>query len=420
MIKQTVLDNGIRIITEQIPVAHSVSLGAWVATGSRHEDAALSGISHFAEHMFFKGTGHRTARMIAREIDAVGGMLNAFTSHEFCCYYAKMLSHNLPLATDLISDILLDSVFDLEEIEKERRIILNEIAMVEDTPDDQIHELFGRLFWKNNPLARPILGTAETVAHFDRDTLLRFVADCYCGENLLITAAGKLEHDKVVDQVASEFSSVPAAGHGSPIESPVCHGGIDVREKSLEQIHICLGTKALPQNDPDRYALYFLNTILGGSMSSRLFQSIREDRGLAYSIYSYLNCHSDTGAQIVYAATAPDQALYVIDLILAELKNLIREPVPAYEFNAAREQLRGNLLLSLENTENRMTRLAKNELYLGTQLSIEQAMTQLESVTADQVCRLANELFRDEYLTLQLLGDAGRIDKTSIDLTVKN
>ena len=205
MIKQTILDNGIRIITEQIPVAHSVSIGAWVATGSRHEDAALCGISHFAEHMFFKGTGHRSARMIAREIDAVGGMLNAFTSHEFCCYYAKTLAHNLPLATDIISDILLNSLFALDEIEKERRVILNEIAMVEDTPDDQVHDLFGQLFWQGNALARPILGSRETVDNFDRDTLLNFVANRYCGENLLVTAAGNLEHQRVVDHVASEF-----------------------------------------------------------------------------------------------------------------------------------------------------------------------------------------------------------------------
>ncbi len=418
MIKQTILDNGIRIITEQIPVAHSVSIGAWVATGSRHEDAALCGISHFAEHMFFKGTEHRSARMIAREIDAVGGMLNAFTSQEFCCYYAKTLAHNLPLATDIISDILLNSLFDLDEIEKERRVILNEIAMVEDTPDDQVHDLFGQLFWQGNALARPILGCRETVDKFDRETLLNFVGSRYCGENLLVTAAGNLDHQKVVDHVASEFSAVPGKGRLPAVVTPDYLGGIDVRRKNLEQVHICLGTKALPQNHPDRFVLYFLNTLLGGSMSSRLFQSIREERGLAYSIYSYLNCHSDAGALIVYAGTSPSEAYNTVALILKEIHDLAAEPVPAYEFNAAREQLKGNLLLSLESSENRMTRLAKNEIYLGCQPSIEETLQMINSVTPADVCRLAGEIFQDRYLSLQMLGQPEDADFSVMDLTL--
>ncbi len=418
MITQTILDNGIRIITEQIPVAHSVSIGAWVATGSRHEDAALSGISHFTEHMFFKGTGHRSARMIAREIDAVGGMLNAFTSHEYCCYYAKVLAHNLPLATDLIADILLNSTFDLDDIEKERRVILNEIAMVEDTPDDLVHELFGRTFWKSNPLSRSILGCPASVATFDRETLLRFVRNCYCGDNLVVTAAGNLDHQKVVDHVASEFGAVPRAGGCAGTTAPGYSGGIDIRRKPLEQVHICVGTRALPQNHPDRFALYFLNAILGGSMSSRLFQSIREERGLAYAIYSYLHCHSDAGALIVYAGTSPADAFDVVALILKEMHDLAAEPVPAYEFNAAREQLKGNLLLSLENSENRMTRLAKNEIYLGSHPTIDESLRLINAVTPADVCRLANELFRDEYLTLQMLGAPEDRDFSVLDLTV--
>ena len=356
--------------------------------------------------------------MIAREIDAVGGMLNAFTSHEYCCYYAKVLSHNLPLATDLISDILLNSLFDLDEMEKERRVILNEIAMVEDTPDDQVHELFGSMFWKNNSLAQPILGSSGSVGDFDRDTLLDFVRNCYCGENLLITAAGNLDHQKVVDQVADEFSSVQPKGRVPDIRVPEYHSGIDIRRKHLEQLHFCLGTKALPQNHPDRFILFFLNTILGGSMSSRLFQSIREERGLAYAIYSYLHCHSDAGALVVYAGTSPKDSFDVIALVLKEMHNLGREPVPAYEFNAAREQLKGNLLLSLESSENRMTRLAKNEIYLGGQLSIEGALDLIDAVTPEDVCRLAGELFRDEYLTLQMLGEPEDSDFSIDDLTL--
>ncbi len=418
MIKHTILDNGIRIITEQIPVAHSVSFGAWVAAGSRHEDAALSGISHFAEHMFFKGTENRPARMIAREIDAVGGMLNAYTSHEYCCYYAKVLAHNLPLATDLISDILLNSLFDIDDMEKERRVILSEIAMVDDTPDDQVHELFGQLFWKDNALAQPILGSRDTVGNFDRSTLVEFVENYYCGENLLITAAGNLEHQKVVDHVAGEFSSVPRSGNALSIKNPEYRSGIDVRRKSLEQVHLCLGTKALPQNHPERFVLNFLNTLLGGSMSSRLFQSIREERGLAYAIYSYLHCHSDSGALIVCAGTSPADAYDVIALILKEMHDLASNPVPAYEFNAAREQIKGNLLLSLESSENRMARLAKNEIYLGQHPTIEESLQQINTVTPEDVCRLAGELFQDRYLTLQMLGDPEDTDFSLLDLTL--
>ena len=418
MIKQTILDNGIRIITEQIPVAHSVSIGAWVATGSRHEDAALSGISHFAEHLFFKGTEKRSARAIAREIDAVGGVLNAFTSHEYCCYYSKVLAKNLPLATNLISDILLNSVFDLDEIEKERRVILNEIAMVEDTPDDLVHELFEQMFWKENSLGQPILGTVDTVGNFDRSTLLHYVKNAYCGENILVTAAGNLEHQQVVDQVANEFASLVKQGVQPEVNHPLYRGGIDIHKKQLEQVHICLGTRSLPQNHTERFVLYLLNTVLGGSMSSRLFQSIREERGLAYSIYSYLHSHSDAGSLVVYAATSPEDTYSVISLILKELKRLRHEVISEDEFIAAREQLKGNLLLSLESTENRMTRLAKNQIYLGQQAIIELSLQNIDLVTPEAVINLARDLFRDEYLTLQLLGDPEKADFSMLDLTV--
>ncbi|PLX80368.1 MAG: peptidase M16 [Desulfuromonas sp.] len=418
MINQTIIDNGIRIITEQIPVAHSVSLGAWVTTGSRYEDAALSGISHFVEHMYFKGTEQRSARQIALEIDAVGGLLNAFTSHEYCCYYAKVLSHNLPLATDLISDILLNSVFSLDDIEKERRVILNEIAMVEDTPDDQVHELFSQMFWQGNSLGQPILGSRDSVSRFSRASILEFVKEAYCGNNLMITAAGNLEHQAVVDQVAERFAKVKPGRKPASVKAPEYRGGVDVRKRQLEQVHVCLGTKGLPQSHPDRFVIYFLNTILGGSMSSRLFQAIREERGLAYSIYSYLHSHSDAGALIVYAGTPPEDAYDVVALILRELHETSHSLVPDEEFAAAREQLKGNLLLSLESTENRMTRLAKNEIYLGKQPSIEESIDGIDKVTPEDVRTLASELFHDKYLTLQMLGTPDDADFSILDLTV--
>ena len=416
MIRKEVLDNGIRVITESIPATHSVTIGLWVENGSRHEDAAQGGLSHFVEHMLFKGTDRRSALQIAKEIDSTGGILNAFTAREYSCYYAKILGQNLPLAVDLLADIFLNSVFDLDELEKERRVILQEIHMVEDAPDEQIHDLFCQHFWQGHPLGRPVLGSPETVGDFTREQILAFMQRRYCGRNIVITAAGNLDHDAVIDQLNKTFSGIPAGERSLPGEGPVPSGAVHRREKDLEQVHLCLGSAGLPQTHPRRFQAHLLNTLLGGSMSSRLFQSVREERGLAYSIYSYLNMHSDAGALVVYAGISPDDSLEVISLLLGELRRLGEEPIATEELSAAQEQLKGNLLLSLESTDNRMTRLAKNEIYLQRDIPVDEIVAEIEKVTLADLQDLARTLFGGNQLTLEMIGRVGKLDLTPIDL----
>lgn len=418
MIRKTVLDNGVRVISEALSGAHSVAIGVWVENGSRHELPAERGLSHLLEHMLFKGTERRSALEIAREIDSVGGMLNAFTSREYSCYYAKVLAQRLPLAIDLLSDVIRHPRFDLDDLEKERRVVLQELHMVEDTPDDLIHDLFSQIFWQDHPLGSPVLGTTETVRAFDRDALIDFLRRRYTGESLLVCAAGDLDHDELVDQLNRVFGDLPATGELSATAPPGYGRHLAICDRELEQVHLCFGTRALSQNHPDRFSAYLLNGLLGGSMSSRLFQKVREERGLAYSIYSYLHCHSDGGALVVHAGTAPDDARSVVEIIQREMRKLCDTVVPEKELMAVREQLRGNLLLSLESTENRMTRLAKNEIYLGGQIPLREVMHAFDRVTGEDVQALARSLFRDEFLNLQLLGRVDPADFPEIDLTL--
>jgi len=418
MIRKTILDNGIRVISETLPAAHSVTIGVWVGNGSRHERADENGISHFIEHMLFKGTSHRSAKDIAQQVDSVGGMLNAFTSREFSCYYAKVLAKRLPLAIDLLGDVILNPRFDFDEIEKERRVILQEISMVEDAADDLVHDLFNETFWGGHSIGFPIIGNAETVGAFDRNALTGFMERRYTGRRLLISAAGDLDHDHLVELLAGAFAELPAGGSRPDTAPPEYQRHIDITAKDLEQAHLCLGTRALPQNHPNRFAAYLLNAILGGSMSSRLFQTIREKRGLAYSIYSFLHCHTDAGMLAVYAGCAPQDARLAMDLILKEMRRLRKEPIPNGELTAAREQLRGNLLLSLDSTENRMSRLAKNELYLGRNIGIKEVLRGIDQVGAEDIQRLAQFLFQDEYLNLHLLGKVDTAEFPALDLTL--
>lgn len=418
-VQKSVLDNGIRVVTEAIPSAHSVTLGFWVENGSRHEREPLNGVSHFIEHMLFKGTERRNALAIAKEIDSVGGVLNGFTSREYSCYYAKVLARKLPMAIDLLSDIVLNSIFEPEEIEKERRVILQEIHMLEDTPDDYIHDLFSQVFWQNHPLGYPVLGTRTTVGELNRETMIRFMGERYCGSKILICAAGDLDHQEIVDRISAAFSGVKRGNLLPSFAETEYRRGISYDEKDLEQVHLCLGTRALPQDHPNRFESYLLNSILGGSMSSRLFQKIREEKGLAYSIYSYLNCHSDSGALVIYSGTSPTDASQVVSIMLGELKRLKHEVVSEDELYAAKEQLKGNLLMSMESSDNRMTRIAKNEIYLGRHLSLKEVMTGINQVTQEEIRRLAGFILRDEYLNLQVVGRCGETDLSSMELTLE-
>ncbi len=419
MVQKTVLDNGLRVISEYIPGAHSTSIGIWVGVGSRQEPPRHGGIAHFVEHMLFKGTESRTAKDIAREIDSVGGVLNAFTGREHTCFYAKVLADKLPLAMDLLADLVLRSTFDLDEIEKERRVILQEIHMVEDTPDDLIHDLFSQEFWRGDALGASILGTEQTVGAIGRKDMLAFLERFYTGRNLLVCAAGAVAHEDLLALVQSQFSSLAEGETLVPGPLPRSVRGLGLIEKSLEQAHLCLGTRALPQNHPGRFAGYVLNVLLGGSMSSRLFQTVREERGLAYSIYSYLNTHSDTGALVVYAGTAPDDAGEVVRIILRELQLFRRSLLAPEVLRAAKDQLKGQLVLSLESTDSRMTRLAKNELYLGRNLEIGDLLDRFEAVTAEEILTLAKTTLQDDNLNLQLVGPEGMTPPPLVDLTVE-
>jgi predicted Zn-dependent peptidase len=399
------LDNGIRIVSEELPQFLSVAIGIWVENGSRHEDAARSGISHYIEHLLFKGTERRTVEQIAAEIEGVGGTLNAFTGKEQTCYYAKILSEHLPLAFDLLADIFLNSRFDPDEIEREREVILQEIAQVTDTPDEYVHDLFKLHFWQGHPLSRPICGTPDTVSALQREHFLQFLEARYGPDRIVVAAAGNVRHDDLVARVESTFGGLSRhveAVDGGP---PVSHGGFVMHERPLEQVQVCLGLPAVSQTDPLRYVASVLETALGGGMSSRLFQEIRERQGRAYAIHSFLSGYSDTGYLGVYAGTRADWAAEVVVAIIAEIRRLARDGLRPDEIERAKNQLKGNMLLGLETSNSRMSRLATCELYYGRDVPLEEVSREIEAVTNEGVVELANRLLSNGALAGAVLGN---------------
>ncbi len=404
MITKTTLKNGIQVITEEIPNVHSVSLGIWVEAGSRDEARNENGISHFIEHMLFKGTKRRTARQIAKEIDSVGGVLNAFTSKEFSSFYAKVLSEHLPVALDLLFDLYLNSTFSAEEMEKERQVIAQEINMVEDTPDEYIHDLFSESFWPRHPLGLPILGRLETIGRMNRTRLREFFVQNYLGVQPVLVAAGRLKHEDFLRPVEEMLGKVRLRPKERQSHPPRSHPRIFVKKKTLEQVHLVLGTQGFSATHPKRYVFSILNTIFGGGMSSRLFQEIREDRGLAYSVYSFLSSFKDSGMLGVYVGTGDNTLSAVLRIILREMKKMAGDSLKPKELRSAKEQLKGNLLLSMESTDSRMGRLAKSEIYFNRFISTEEIIEGIERVSADEVADLARQLFRPESLSLTVLG----------------
>lgn len=404
MIRKTTLENGIQVITEEITHVHSVSVGIWVKAGSRDESSGENGISHFIEHMLFKGTQRRSAQQIAKEIDAVGGVLNAFTSKEFSSFYAKVLATHLPVALDLLFDLLLQSLFSPEEMEKERQVIVQEINMVEDTPDEYIHDLFNQSFWPRHSLGYPILGRLETISRMDRGKLLDFFHAHFLGVPPIIVAAGNLPHENLLQPVQEALGKVRFKKKKRPTSPPRSNPHLLVKNKKLEQVHLLLGTQGLSATHPSRYAFAILNTVLGGGMSSRLFQEIREKRGLAYSVYSFLSSFKDSGILGVYVGTGDNTLVRVVQLIRGEIKKLSEYPLRPKELRAAKEQLKGNLLLSLESMDSRMGRLAKNELYMHRFVSTEEIIEGIEKVKAEEVCALARQAFQPDALSLTILG----------------
>jgi len=417
-IRKTVLSNGLLVLTESMPHVRSVSMGAWVGSGSRDETAEVNGISHFVEHMVFKGTTSRSAQQIAREVDTIGGNLDAFTGKETVCFNIKVLDENVPPAMDVLSDLVLHPTFAPEDVDREKGVILEEIKMDEDNPDYLVHEVWTQNFWKGDALGRPILGTAKTVSGFDQQTLLNFYAGKFTPQNMVFSAAGNLDHDEFVARVEREFGSLAAsAGVGPKVAAPVATPHITLkRKKSLEQVQFCLGMPAPPVNDSRRYVVYMLNTMLGGGMSSRLFQTIREDQGLAYSIYSEMNPFRDTGSLCIYAGTSVDKTQTVLQLTLQELRRLKEEMVSDVELKRAKDQLKSNMVIGLESSGSRMANLARQQMYFGRFFGVDEIMEEIEAVTTTDVQELAQELFKPETMALTLLGNLGTMKVEREDL----
>jgi predicted Zn-dependent peptidase len=390
----------------------SVSIGVWLTRGSRHESAERSGIAHFVEHMLFKGTATRTAEDIAQAIDSIGGQLDAFTAKEYASYYIKVLDEHLPLAMDVLSDIVLNPAFTPDDIEREKKVVLEEIKMVEDTPDDLVHELFTQGFWENHPLGRPILGRPETVEALNADVLRRYFTNAYTAPNLIISAVGNLDHAQVRALVETRFAAVPSAGEPVVEDRPTVVPKILVRNKDLEQSHVCLGASSYPQNhnERDRYSSYVLNTLLGGSMSSRLFQNIREKRGLAYAVFSGLSAYRDAGSFTVYAGCSNEAVGEVVDLVVEELKGVRDVAVPAAELRRSKDHLKGSLMLGLESTASRMSHLARQEIYFDRQFGLDETLQGIEQVTSEDVQRVAAEVFEPGSLSATVLGNVNGLD----------
>jgi len=405
-IRRQVLPHGLTVITEQMQHIRSASIGIWLQTGSRDEDAESNGISHFIEHMVFKGTKHRTAEEIARQVDSIGGNMDAFTAKECICFNVKVLDEHVPIALDILSDLVLNPVFDASDITRERGVILEEIKMDEDNPDYLVHEIFTQNFWKDHPLGKPILGTKETVKRFERNAVLDAYAHRFAPGNIIVSAAGNLDHDRFVELVSQHFEQMKPMKNGFHSSAPKIVSRIILRnKKALEQVQLCIGVPSHPIAHEKRHAGYILNTLLGGGMSSRLFQNIRERQGLAYSIYSDLNPYRDTGCLAVYVGTSRESAVKVVHSVVEEFRKLKVEPVPEEELRRAKDQLKGSLMLSLESSTARMSNLARQEMYFDRFYDLDELIEKIEAVTVEDLQTLANEFFQAESVAVTALGN---------------
>jgi len=412
-IQREVLPNGLTVITEQMQHIRSVSIGIWVKTGSRDEDPQWNGISHFIEHMVFKGTQHRSAEDIARQVDSIGGNMDAFTAKECICFNVKVLDEHLPIAMDVLSDLVLHPVFDAQDIARERGVILEEIKMDEDSPDYLVHEIFTQNFWKDHPLGKPILGTKDTVKRFEREPVLGFYSQRFAPGNLIISAAGSLKHEHFVELVTKHFQHIKPVKNGFHSSPPSVVSRIIMRnKKALEQVQLCVGVPSHPIAHKKRHASYILNTLLGGGMSSRLFQNIRERQGLAYAIYSDLNPYRDTGCLSVYAGTSRESAGKVVQCIVSEFRKLKQEAVPEEELRRSKDQLKGSLMLSLESSTARMSNLARQEMYFDRFYGMDELLEKIEGVTAQDLQELANEFFQTDSIAVTVLGNLNGLKLT--------
>ncbi len=417
-IQKTVLPNGLTIITEKMSHVRSASVGIWVRSGSRHEPAPLNGISHFIEHTLFKGTRNRTSREIAVESDAIGGHVDAFTSREVASYYVKVLDQQMERGFDLIADLVSQPLFDNDELDRERNVVLEEIKMVEDTPDDLVHEIFVANFWPDHPLGRSILGTAETLATFDHDRVTQFFRSVYTPRNLVVSGAGNINHAQFVDMVANRLSGLSDKPTEFSNSTPSSSVPRVVINKELEQTHLMLGTRCPSMLSDDRYSVHVLNVILGGGMSSRLFQTIREDHGLAYAVYSSVSAYTDAGYLSMYAATSPDQLQEAIRLSIGEFRKLKDEPVTEAEIQRAKDQLKVSIMLSLESTSSRMSNLARQEIFFNRQFTLDEILERIDRVTATDVQRMGQEIFGNRELAITAVGQLENLDLARLELAV--
>jgi predicted Zn-dependent peptidase len=407
---KTVLDNGVKVLSEHLPHVRSVSLGIWIGVGSRDERPDESGISHFIEHMIFKGTRRRSSLDIARELDAVGGLSNAFTSKENTCIHGRVLDRHFPRLVDILSDLFLQSVFDREEMDREKQVILQEISMVEDTPEEYVHLLHGRHCWPDHPLGMSVLGSDESVASFDQDLLLDFYKRYYTPDRIIIAAAGNVRHEDLLAAFRPFFEGLPSAGRGGDERTPALQPGTFCYPKELEQVHVCLGGRAPELTSEDRLAGALLNTLLGGNMSSRLFQEIRERRGLAYAVYSYLSAYLDTGLLGVYLGTDPRRINEALDVVNRETTRILEGDLSDEETEMMREHLVGGILLGAESTDNRMMRLAKNEYVYNRYVGYDELIENLGKVRTEDVIRVARDCFLSGTVSMVTLGPLEKAD----------
>ncbi len=414
MVKRVALDNNLHILTEHIPNVRSVSIGFFVDTGSRYESPEINGVSHFIEHMMFKGTRKRTAKDIAEELDAVGGHLNAYTTKEYTCYFARVLDEYFDLAVDLLSDMLFESRFNASDIDRERNVIIEEIKMYEDAPDELVHDIFAGSMWGGHTLGQPIIGTAEVIAGLSRDTLYNYYQTHYTPGKMVVAVAGNVTHEDIINKLRPIFEKRKGNGQSndrtppSPLLNNVC------RYKETEQVHMCVGTPGLMLDHENIYVFQVINTILGGGLSSRLFQEIREQRGLVYSVYSYHSSYRDTGLFCIYAGLSKRNIDEVLDLIFKQIKDIRLNSVKKEELQRAKDQLKGNLYLSLENVNTRMSRLGKSQLYLGKVISPEETVDRVNKVTTEEIQELALEMLSPDRFSLATIGpweDCGSLAK---------
>ena len=416
-IHKSTLPNGLVVITEPMPHVRSVSVGIWLQHGSRREPVKLNGISHFIEHMVFKGTARRSAEDIAREADRIGGMLDAFTSKELVCYNTRVLDEHLPTAFDIIADMVLAPAFPPDEITREKSVILEEIKMARDNPEDLVHELFSENFWRGHALGKPILGTRETINALERATLNDWFGQWYAPNHIVITAAGNLTHDQLMNLVGERFEKRKPSKNGIAGPAPKPAPRIKLKTKrDLEQVHVCIGVAAFPIADQRRFSASILNTLFGGGMSSRLFQNIRERQGLAYSIFSEMNPYRDAGMLSVYGATVLKSAPQLVRSVMAEVRSLKNDLVSDEELRRAKDHLKGAMLLSLESTGARMSHIARQHLYFGRFFTPDEMIANLEAVTREEVREVAKEFFRPGQIAATVLGPLKSFKLTSEDL----